>query len=71
MTDIEIVKRNGPKRIGIILDGSSIRRLTVMEAVSLMVHLGAVIDWANAKEAGEALTREVEESNRKGNYDGH
>jgi len=66
MSDIEIVKRNGPKRIGISIGASAMRRLTIMEATSLMVHLGAVIDWAIAEEGAEADAAEVHESNEKG-----
>ena len=59
---IEVVKRNGPK-IGLHYQGSLMIDLSIDEATTLMVHLGAVIDWAVWKDEDIKLKQMVAESN--------
>ena len=62
---IEIIKRNGPKRIQISIDAVCHRRITIKEAKSLRAHLSEVIDWAVNMEDLE-MERFAPTRNRKG-----
>ena len=60
---IEFVKKTGPKKIQISVDAVCHRLITTNEAISLMIHLGELIAWAQSKEANEDMAHEVRLSN--------
>lgn len=64
MSQIEVFKRHAEKRIGLDLDGLKIH-LTTYEAITLMIHLGAVIDWAMSMELRDSEEQLLKPSNAK------